>query len=77
MTNPLTVHRAPSSMDGSEMVNLVLGLSIPIRLMLLKADPSLVKKVVGEQLVRDLKLLIDETDFTDVVFVEDGFNNDE
>ena len=77
MTNPLTVHRAPSNRDGTEMVNLVLGLSIPIRLMLLKADPSLVKKVVGEHLVRDLKLLIDETDFTDVVFVEDGFNNDE
>jgi len=76
MTTPLTVHRAPLNMGGDEMVNIVLSLSIPVRLMLLKKNPSLVKKVVGEHLVSDLKRLIDDTDFTNVVFVEDGFNND-
>ena len=76
MTTPLTVHRGPQNMDGSEMVKLVLCLSLPVREDLLMSNPALVKKVVGEHLVRDLQRMIDDTDFTNVVFVEDGFDDD-
>ena len=71
---PLTVHRGPPDIEGSEMVKLVLCLSIPICEMLLKSNPTLVKKIVGEHMSWDLQNVIADTDFTNIVFVEDGFD---